>query len=122
MKNSLKYFIALYFKKIFPIAILIAIVTFFFLLMTKKLNLETYLSYLFFEGGGLLILGFFFSLTTFGRASQLREAFYYPTSNTIKDIRRDWRKEISSGLIFNLLGLTLLALLFLIYGFSLLFK
>ena len=122
MKGNLKYFMIFYFKKIFYPAVLIAIITFLVLFIVKKFSLDTYLSYLFYEGAGLFIVGFFFSLPIFGRASQLKMAFYYPTSNTIKDIRRDWRKEVSVGLLLNLLGLTLFALLFSIYGFSLLLK
>ena len=122
MKEYLESSFGFYFRKIFPIAVFIAIITFFVLFIVKKFSLDTYLSYLFYEGAGLFIVGFFFSLPIFGRTSQLKAAFYYPTSNTIKDIRRDWRKEVSVGLLLNLLGLTLFALLFSIYGFSLLLK
>jgi len=122
MKEYLESSFGFYLRKIFPIAVFIAIITFFVLFILKKFSLNTYLSYLFYEGAGLFIVGFFFSLPIFGRTSQLKAAFYYPTSNTIKDIRRDWRKEVSVGLLLNLLGLTLFALLFSIYGFSLLLK
>jgi len=123
MKGNLKYFMIFYFKKIFYPAVLIAIITFLVLFIVKKFSLDTYLSYLFFEGGGLLILSFFFSvpIPIFGRVSQLKMAFYYPPSAVLKSIRKDW-KEVSIGVFLSLLGLTLLALLFSIYGFSLLLK
>lgn len=122
MKEYLESSFGFYFRKIFPIAVFIAIITFFVLFIVKKFSLNTYLSYLFYEGAGLFIIGFFFSLPIFGRTPQLKAAFYYPTANTIKNIRRDWRKEVSIGLLLNLLGLTLFVLLFSIYGFSLLLK
>lgn len=122
MKGNLKYFMIFYFKKIFYPAVFIAIITFLVLLIVKKFSLNTYLSYLFYEGAGLFIIGFFFSVPTFGRASQLKMAFYYPTSAVVNNIRNDWKIEVSTGLLLNLLALTLFALLFSIYGFSLLLK
>ncbi|MCX6087654.1 MAG: hypothetical protein NTV78_00520 [Caldiserica bacterium] len=113
MKEYLESSFGFYFRKIFPIAVFIAIITFFVLFIVKKFILNTYLSYLFYEGAGLFIVGFFFSLPIFGRTSQLKAAFYCPTSNTIKDIRRNWQKEVSVGLLLNLLGLTLFAFAFL---------
>jgi len=124
MKGNLKYFMIFYFKKIFYPAVFIAIITFLLLLIIRKISLDIYLNGLFFEGGGLLVLSFFFSLRI-GRASWLKMAFYYPkypASAVVNNIKKDWKMEVSISAFLSLLGLTLLALLFSIYGLSLLLK
>lgn len=124
MKNIIKANVLFYFKKIFPIAAAITFITLLILLIAKGLYLDrdTYLNWLFYEGAALMIGGFFFSLPIFGRLSQLKAAFYYPTTDIVDNIRKDWKKEISVGLLLNLLGLTIFGLLFSIYGIFLLFR
>jgi len=52
-------------------------------------------------------------------------AFYYPkypASAVVNNIKKDWKMEVSISAFLSLVGLTLFALLFSIYGFSLLLK
>ena len=118
MKNGFKFFVkTIYLKKVFPIAIAIAFLTWIVMYFMRNLSIVNYLNVLFIEASVVMIIAAIFftsgrrSLYKYYSASKGTQLWGFETKNEAQDNRQ----RTSTATIFLLISVTLFIILVFTY-------